>query len=254
MMEYQHLLDDFVASAQKCFPGKLTGVYLHGSLAMGCFRPEASDIDLLVVLEEEASAEEKLLFLADVVRLNQTAPAKGIEMSVVRAQDLQPIRYPTPFQLHFSPMHLSWFSQDPQGYVDGMQGLDKDLGAHCRVIRERGVRLYGGDIGRVFGPVPDEAYLDAILYDVDEARDTMADSPVSTILNLCRALAFVEDKACFSKQEGGRWAMEHLPERLHPPVAEALRCYEAGLVMTLDADVGLAFAEEILPLIHGKTT
>lgn len=25
---------------------KLTGIYLHGSLAMGCYNPESSDIDL----------------------------------------------------------------------------------------------------------------------------------------------------------------------------------------------------------------
>lgn len=252
-MEYQHLLGDFVKSAQKCFAKKLTGVYLHGSMAMGCFRPEISDIDLLVVVDGDASAGEKLLFMQDVVRLNQSAPAKGIEMSVVRRQDLQPFHYPTPFQLHFSPMHIGWFERDPQGYMDGMQGLDKDLGAHCRVIRSRGMTLFGEDIGRVFGDVPDEAYLDAILYDVDEARDTMADYPVSTILNLCRALAFVQDKACFSKQEGGLWAMEHLPKNLHPPVREALRCYEAGEVMTLDTDAGLAFAEEMLRRIHFET-
>jgi streptomycin 3"-adenylyltransferase len=121
------------------------------------------------------------------------------------------------------------------------------------VIRERGLTLWGTPIADVFGPVPDEDYLDAILYDVDEARDTMADSPVSTILNLCRALAFVEDKACFSKQEGGRWALAHLPEQMHPLITEALRCYEAGETMILNADAGLDFAEEMLRLIHGKT-
>ena len=120
------------------------------------------------------------------------------------------------------------------------------------MIRERGLTLWGTPIADVFGPVPDEDYLDAILYDVDEARDTLAEQPVSTILNLCRALAFVEDKACFSKQEGGRWALVHLPEQMHPLITEALRCYEAGETMNLNAETGLGFAEEILRRIHEK--
>ena len=37
----------------------LVGVYLHGSLAMGGFKAETSDIDMIVVTEEPVSYESK---------------------------------------------------------------------------------------------------------------------------------------------------------------------------------------------------
>jgi streptomycin 3"-adenylyltransferase len=39
--------------------GNLLGIYLHGSLAMNCFNPLRSDIDLLVVTRSGMSLEKK---------------------------------------------------------------------------------------------------------------------------------------------------------------------------------------------------
>ena len=50
-MDCDTLLKALVEAAKGAFGANLTGVYLHGSLAMGCFNPKKSDIDLLVVVE-----------------------------------------------------------------------------------------------------------------------------------------------------------------------------------------------------------
>ena len=52
-MYYQELLDEFAEKSREIFGSTLTGVYLHGSLAMGCFHPKKSDLDLLVVVRED---------------------------------------------------------------------------------------------------------------------------------------------------------------------------------------------------------
>ena len=39
----------FVSNLSEMLGNNLVGVYLHGSLAMGCFNPHASDIDVLVI-------------------------------------------------------------------------------------------------------------------------------------------------------------------------------------------------------------
>jgi len=39
--------------------GNLVGVYLHGSYAMGCFNPEKSDLDLLIVVKNEIPDDVK---------------------------------------------------------------------------------------------------------------------------------------------------------------------------------------------------
>ena len=41
----ENLLQQIVLTAQKAFGENLVGIYVHGSLAFGCFRWEQSDID-----------------------------------------------------------------------------------------------------------------------------------------------------------------------------------------------------------------
>ena len=161
-MLYQSVIDDFVAAAKEIIGEKLTGVYLHGSLAMGCFNPEKSDIDLIIIIEESISDEQKMAFMDRVVALNQQAPAKGLEMSIVLRRYCSPFVYPTPFELHFSPTHLQWFSDAPQDYVENMKGDDKDLAAHFTIIRKYGITLYGEQIANVFAEVPRQNYIDSI--------------------------------------------------------------------------------------------
>ncbi len=83
-MVYQELLDKIVSVSVQIFGEELTGIYLHGSAAMGCFHPDKSDIDLIFVIENEITDDQKLEFMNAVVKLNRMAPKKGIELSVVR--------------------------------------------------------------------------------------------------------------------------------------------------------------------------
>src|ERR1700694_385121 len=50
----------------------LIGIYLHGSLAMGCFNPRRSDIDLIVVTRRGITPEVKRRLVA--LLLNNSAP------------------------------------------------------------------------------------------------------------------------------------------------------------------------------------
>lgn len=47
-MLYQGLLDEIVEQSRQIFGEELIGVYLHGSMAMGCFHADKSDIDLIL--------------------------------------------------------------------------------------------------------------------------------------------------------------------------------------------------------------
>ena len=62
-MLYQNAIDEFAAAAEEIIREKLTGIYLHGSLAMGCFNPDKSDIDLIIIIEENISDEQKMGFM-----------------------------------------------------------------------------------------------------------------------------------------------------------------------------------------------
>lgn len=217
----------------------LTGVYVHGSMAFGCYRPEESDLDFLVVVEHEPTDEQKLRLLEILLALNAYAPAKGFEMSVVLAKDCAAPVHPIPFCLHYSNAHREAVQRDAAAYIGWMKGVDPDLAAHFTVTRAVGKAVWGKPIEEVFGAVPREAYLHSILADVAEAETDVADNPVYVILNLCRVLAALREGAVLSKAQGGAWGLEKLPEAHHAAIRAALDAYQKGAVCQID---GRAFA------------
>jgi streptomycin 3"-adenylyltransferase len=222
------LIDDFVEQSKEILRDNLVGVYLHGSLVMGCFNPQKSDIDLIIVVDEPLSDSVKRKYMDMVVEANSCGPAKGIEMSVVLRKVCKPFVYPTPFELHFSSGHLEWYREDPDDYIRKMNGTDKDLAAHFTIINSRGKCLYGTPIREVFAEVPKRDYMDSIWFDVEGAVEEITDYPMYFILNLPRVLAYKEDGLVLSKKEGGEWALKHLPSKYHPLIIDAMREYSEG--------------------------
>lgn len=242
-MQYQKLLDDFTDMCLRILGGGLTGVYLHGSLAMGCFNPLKSDIDIIVVADGEVSGAQKLDFMGGLVKLNEKAPPKGMEVSVVKREYCKPFVYPTPFELHFSNAHLRRYKDDPENYVRSMKGEDRDLAAHFTVINRYGIALFGEKISDVFGEVSKAAYADSICLDVENAIEDISEEPVYMILNLCRVLAFLKDGLCLSKARGGEWGISHLPDEYRSVVRRALDCYLSDEEMNPGREFAQGFAE-----------
>lgn len=208
------------------FGNKLTGVYLHGSLAMDCFNPEISDIDLLIIVENGLRKDEKealdALFLKEY--RGDHLPAKGLEVSVITRGNVYPLLYPTPFEYHFSDMHIDAIRRGAATFP----ATDPDIAAHIAVIRTRGRVLIGEPIGAVFAPVPYHNYMKAICYDIHDAEADISKQPTYMILNLCRVYQFCIKQFVTSKKEGGEWGLQSLPVRFHPIIQKALKVYETG--------------------------
>lgn len=252
-MNAESLLNEFVRATRAILGEKLVGVYLHGSLAMGCFHPEKSDIDLLTVVNTPLVTDEKEKYIREILRLNEHAPEKGMEMSVVQAKYLKPFVHPAPYEMHFSNAHLDAYRRDLTGTLSYLAGTDRDLAAHVTIINHYGKALWGKAIGEVFSPVSHEDYLDALMYDIENAKEDIYENPVYTILSLCRVLAYAKDGKYVSKKDGGEWALENLPEALMMPVKTALNAYLTGEEAAFGYDL-TGFAEEMLNCIRNAVS
>lgn len=157
--------------------------------------------------------------------------------------------YPTPFELHFSPMHLQWFRDNPEYHVENMKGEDKDLAAHFTIINRYGIVLYGEQIEYVLAEVSKKEYVESIWSDIESAREDIADDPMYMILNLCRVLAFLKEDLCLSKQQGGEWGIAHMPERYYSLILQALDCYKTNQIIQVDMELAGQFADEMLTII-----
>lgn len=146
-------------------------------------------------------------------------------------------------------MHLNWFREKPEDYIEKMKGTDKDLAAHFTIITACGMVLYGEKIDDVFGEVPREDYIDSIWQDIRDAHQDILDNPMYITLNLCRVLAYLQENLVLSKQSGGEWGIRSLPHRFRPLIQDALRSYATDEVMRADPQKAVEFADDMLSRI-----
>lgn len=212
----------------KTLGNKLAGIYVHGSLAFGCFQPEKSDIDAIAVVKEPLSLEEKVQTIQELLAIWRFAPEKGYEISVVLANVCRCFQYPTPYELHFSKDWMERFQENPASVCNELPKTDPDLAAHFAVARSQGIVLFGPPAESMFGKIPESTYLDSILLDCSNCRETVRWEPVSTILNLCRALSYLKDGIIRSKEEGGQWGVDFFTGDNRYLVRKALESYGSG--------------------------
>lgn len=246
------LLDEFVNQSRAILGKNLEGIYLHGSAVMGCYNPKKSDIDIIIVINDDMTDQVKRKYMDMVVRLHSITPAKGIEMSIVKKQVCNPFVYPTPFELHFSAVHLQWYLESPDDYIQKMNGTDQDLAAHFTIICQRGKCLYGSPIEEMFAEVPEYDYMDSIYSDIAEAPEEIAGNTMYVALNLARVLAYLTEGMILSKKEGGEWALKNLPEEFHSLVHGALQEYTEGRGILYDTDCAKRYAEYVLAQINDE--
>ena len=222
-----HQLDQLTRFLCENEQNNLIGVYLHGSLAMGCFQPGGSDLDVLVLLEHSPTPDHRRRWAELLLQISD-APSP-IEISFLHRSQYSPWLHPTPYDFHFSK---DWRAQMENqlaagdGYAwEEAEGTDVDLAAHFTVARRRGVRLCGELIGAALPDVPWMDYWDSISRDVLWAYQRGADNPIYLVLNCCRVWAAADEQLVLSKAEGAVWAEQRLPPAQVEIVAAALALY-----------------------------
>jgi len=244
-MTERELLDIIQSEYCDILADKLVGIYVHGSIAFGCFSWERSDIDFLVIVSAPLTQKEKEALISVLLNFENSAPPKGFEMSVVLESVCNPFVYPTPYELHFSNSYIESYKADLPAQCRSLNGTDKDLAAHITVTRAVGFPLCGKPVNSVFGEVSRENYIDSILYDIESAADEISRDPIYFTLNLCRVLAYLTDGLILSKEQGGKWGAEHLP--CHAALINNARAaYTDGCEFTAAEDKLQEFAEDML--------
>lgn len=217
-------LDNIVSLFKEELSGNLVGIYLHGSLAMGCFNPQSSDIDLIVVVKENLTADNKKTIAKRVLKINDELPnERGLEFSVIMETHLEPFVYPTPCELHYSDFHKEKYRAD-ENYVCGGYD-DNDLASQLVVAYYRGMPLYGRPLNERYKPVARQYYLASILHDIESASQDIVDHTMYVALNLCRVLFFLREGTISSKKEGGEWGLSSLPNQYADVIRKCLDEY-----------------------------
>ncbi len=201
---------------------QLVGMYLYGSLSLGDFDPDSSDVDFLVVTATElpgamldALREMHARIAASGLRYADKLEGSYIPRAAIRRYDPANAAHPT--------MGIDW------DFGVGQHGSNWIL--ERAILREHGVVVYGVSPRTLIDPV-DPADLKAAV--CDGLRDFWAQQLVSAdwlrprayqafaILTMCRALYTLSEGAVVSKPDAASWALEQLDPAWRPLIERAL--------------------------------
>ncbi|CAM4299233.1 DUF4111 domain-containing protein [Paenibacillus alkaliterrae] len=210
---------------------KVTGIYLHGSLAMGSYYRPKSDIDLIVVVDGKLEADLAEAVGIAIAKVTSNRPMIGnVELSVITADVAKKVPVPTPFEVHYSS---GWHDKILNLEVDySKERTDTDLSSHLAYVAQRGVCLYGKPISEIFGQVNWQHFMEAVMDDLDWILEDehILETPFYSVLNICRVFQLMSEdcQSVHSKDEGGEWGLGHLPQEYHTVIQLALDVYRSS--------------------------
>jgi predicted nucleotidyltransferase len=211
----------------------LVGVYLHGSIVLGGFNPDLSDLDVLAVARRRTTTREKRR-LIEILADASGHPAP-LEFHLLAQEDLEPWQHPTPFDFHYGDVWRDALRADLAEALGRQSNPDPDLAAHLTIVRQHGVALEGPPPADVFPEVPWNDYADSLLRDLRWARSTDRPLPVYRVLSPARIWATFATREIQSKDSGAVWALERIRADLRPVLADALAHYR-GETASFDVD------------------
>ncbi len=200
-------------------PGLVDGIFLHGSIVFGAFKPRLSDIDLITVVSRRCTSSDNAKLGAIHKAISAQFPRPYLEVSYLQHDDLGKLEAdiePHPFS-HDGVLH-------PSGHHD-------ENSVTWWLLQRRGIALVG-EIP-VF-PVDWDALVTEthenlnsywVRFTREPARITWLTSDFGiewAVLGVLRQYySFVENDIT-SKDGAGWYALDHLPARWRRIVQEAL--------------------------------
>jgi predicted nucleotidyltransferase len=227
-------LDALGLAARRVLGDALLGVHPHGSLMLGGWRRESSDIDVLVVVGRSLTAAEKAELSTAWRRIS--CPGVGLELSVVLDSVVASPTARSPFELHVTT------APDDKDVDGEAHPGDFDLVLHFAVCHALGIPGF---------PEVPRLLVHAQL--VNELEWAAEHNPSSyAVLNACRAWRYTVDGSLVSKVDGGQWALPHLTGGERQLVRAALAIQTGQSETALDPEEVCALVSRLRDVIRNE--
>ncbi len=219
----------------------LLGIYLHGSLAQGGFQPARSDIDIIVVSEQDIEPAKQRLIVEMLLRLSK-APIP-LDIYFMNKSAIFPFQQLLPYDLHYNERLREHYQAllRREDWQNDINQHDPQLSIYLAVLHAHGIVLAGKPIDETLPVVPEQILRESLITATLLARDERMRDLVSFVLNACRTLAYLREGTLISKDEGGVWGEAHLSEQYYTLIHQSLALYRAD---RLSRPVGRAALDE----------
>jgi Domain of unknown function (DUF4111) len=180
---------------------RAVSTYVHGSVVLGGFDRSVSDVDLLIVVDDQPRLTSVELQILGERIVALPAPGQGLELSIVDAAAAAEPGEPWPFLLHATTA-----PRQTKVILGEQHGGDRDLLMHYVVVRAAGAVIRGESAEQVIGASNPG---DVLAYLADELAWAETHAPEAYgVLNAARAWRFLQDGSVVSKLDGARVGVE----------------------------------------------
>lgn len=205
--DINELLELILSRTQGILGKKLIGLYIFGSLVVGDFDYESSDIDLVAAITAELDENEfeRLKMMHTDITLNNKTWDDRIEIGYISVENLKKS------QPHFTIALIS------PGEPFHVKEADTDWIINRYVLREKGITLFGPAPQTLVEPIAREELIQAVQEQAKEWREWIhhersRNFQAFAILTMCRALYTVKTGEFVSKKQAALWAEKELPQ------------------------------------------
>ncbi|MCH4886249.1 DUF4111 domain-containing protein [Acidaminobacter sp. JC074] len=198
-------LKDFINRLKTVLKDKLKSVYLHGSLVMNSFDERSSDIDLLVIINDQVNSDEvdKLKKVHASLILDHVWGNK-LEVSYLSIIEFLNDDIPVEKRLYFNSSMLSWEKYGQEWYFER------------QIIKDYGFLLHGDGLKELIEKVDAEVLITAskqmLLEDwmpLLEKKESLSNEYiVFGILTMCRIAYLMSKNEIATKRQAAEWMIK----------------------------------------------
>ncbi len=202
------IIQQLLSNIKELLGIKLVGFYLDGSLVLGDFDHDISDIDLVAALssdmtDPEFGALQKMH--ADFAKQHKEWEDR-IEVCYISTDALASVKSKTSTIANISP-----------GEPFHKRESNIEWIMNWYVLREKSITLFGLPAKTIVEPISKDEFVQAIKAHISSWRKYVNDmhkrkGQAYSILTMCRALYAIKNGEQVSKQQAAKWAMKELPE------------------------------------------
>ncbi|MDE5539779.1 MAG: DUF4111 domain-containing protein, partial [Bacilli bacterium] len=225
-MNIKQLMVDVNEWIKEILQDNYVGVYFHGSLRLGSFNPNKSDLDFIIVIKKKIDYKTKELIWDKMLEKIDLFPKKGFEFSIVLEENCKNIKPPISYELHGSKDWIAKYKLDKSIIINDNYKTDPDLASHFNVINVPNDDMdFGKPSKEVFSKVPKKYIIDSNYQDILDCVEEIINNPSYCILNMCRFYALIKDDLTLSKYAGGKWALENMNSNYNDVIKIAMDDY-----------------------------
>ncbi len=244
------VLHDFLTNVQAVLGDHFLGMYLSGSLALGDFSPDSSDIDFVVVTDAELPDDLLPALQAIHARFNASGSPWATEVEAVYIPRDALRRYDTAHARH---PHIERGANE----MLDMDQLDTAWILQRHILREHGAVVAGPAPRTLIDPVQPQdmrraaaaqmrGWWGTMLHDPAPLHRTELGYQAYAVLTMCRMLYTLDTGSVASKPVAARWAQRALGRQWTTLIERALAWRKSrtrgGDQGTSDADVAETLA------------